>query len=254
MSYIPKVTEGGTQTKSNRILSLALLAALMVVAFLLGRESNRDEPAATTTPAEGVDLAQETASAEQPDQPDSPNDSPFSWETDRESEAEPNAGGGHIERRPDGTVVLSNLRDSEKSKASRAPAKATTSTPSSVDAYFERMNAVQSGHQTADPRSFATSLLTAAMSGSMEGFDQLVDDSERMQREIKAVTPPAGCEAYHQATLDALADSQEIVERLGDAMSRRDMQKIMSVAQEAKALQAKTTELRAMEEEIRGNQ
>ena len=251
-------------------LGVALGLALLLIAFLVGRESTRftrgELPPREATPKQ-VDVAQTRERAEIP----SKEGSPFWWEKEVDRDPEQSvelstAGDARIERRPNGTIVLSNVGDEEGKERRAAPRQSTperatperatparSDAPSSVDAYFSQLDAIRSEQQSADPKAFAGKLLTAAMNGSTEGFDGLLRDTERMQQEIKAIAPPPSCVRYQEAMLEALSQSRAVLEQLRDAMMRRDPEQIVRVAQEATALQARTTELQAMEKEIRAD-
>lgn len=238
--------------------------ALLVIAFLVGRESGRftrGEP----QPAEATPTQEAPTQADELAEPASKESSPFWWEREADRDPEQSveldrAGDARIERRPNGTIVLSNVRD-EDGKEQRPASKSTperatpprSDAPSSVDAYFSQLDAIRSEQQSADPKAFASKLLTAAMNGSTEGFDRLIRDTERMQQEIGAIAPPPSCVRYQEAMLEALRESRAVLEQLRDAMMRRDPQQIVRVAQEATALQAKATALQAMEKEIRAD-
>ena len=155
--------------------------------------------------------------------------------------------------------TLSNVNE-KPSQDRRAPTNQSrfaqmTPTPSeataSTDAYFAKLDAVRSEQEATNPKAFAMGLLRSAMSGSTEGFEKLLADTERMEEELRKITPPPKCAQYHHATLEALRESRVVLEELKDAMMRQDVDEITRVAQKARILQAKTTELQAMERELR---
>lgn len=256
-------------------LGLALGAALLVIAFLLGRESGRSAPFAEPEVADTRADEEETTGNEQSTEPAGGSEPHFSWRTERKGDAPfsweveaaqrrrdaavgtSTTGPARIEQRPNGTIVLSNVNKKptqEKRPTTQSRVTRTTPTPSeatSTDAYFAKLDAVRSEQEATNPKAFAMGLLRSAMSGSTEGFEKLLADTERMEQELREITPPPTCAQYHQATLDALDESRAVLEELKDAMMRQDIDEITRVAHKARALQAKTTELQAMEKELR---
>jgi hypothetical protein len=237
---------------SNRILlvglSASLVAALMAIAFLLGRESTRGPAAEARVPVPAV------VEPEPIVQPIEPQRSPKwsdldEWEDVEEPTFAGEPAGERIEQRPDGTLVLSNRRKTgDPSQVSGdSPAVAAGSR---VAAYFLRMDSIQSQSVAGDPNTFAMGLIKAGLGGSTSGFDQLIADTQQMEEEIRAVTPPPSCEAYHQANLKSLAESREIIDAMKTAFERRDFSQLTAIAQRAGALQHEAQALQEMRERI----
>jgi len=98
---------------------------------------------------------------------------------------------------------------------------------------------------------FAMALIKAGISGSTEGFDELIVRTESMEQEMKSITPPSSCEKYHQVSLEALGRGRAILIELKNAISTRDVSKVAEAAQEAAALKAKADELTRLETNLR---
>ena len=109
---------------------------------------------------------------------------------------------------------------------------------------------MRSARGPSDPNAFAMSLIKAAMQGSTSGFDDLIADAKRMQRETEAVTPPPPCEGYHRASLEALAEGRTLLEEMKTAIERRDVAALSAMAQRASALQGRAEALAQMREEM----
>ena len=124
---------------------------------------------------------------------------------------------------------------------------------SAVNAYFQRVQLVHSAAGAGDPNSFAMGMIKAGLGGSTAGFDRLVEDSERMERELKAIAPPPECERFHQASLSSLVEGRELLERMKTAIVSRDIAKLNEIAQDAAELQARAEELAEMEKQIRAS-
>lgn len=255
------VSDSPARSKPVIALSIALGAALLVIAFLLGRESARWAPPEA---AEDRDLAAAPQVSEPPQvEPELAVVIEASKATQRSADPfavdqatyELQSFGARIEKRPDGTLLLSN-RQPAGSGAAATPSPPgarprQASVPvADVPTYFAKIDAIRTERGQGDPNAFAMSLIKATMNGSTSGFDELIEDSERMEAEIQAITPPESCAGYHEATLDALAESRELLEDLKDGVQQGDMQALMGIAQRASALQATARSLEAMRNQI----
>ena len=233
-------------------LSVALAAALVVIAFLLGRESARapalaeaEVPAPPALEPEIDARVGETEARRWPEWADLDE-----WEGfDETAPVEPTTEVERIERRPNGTVLLSNRSASD-------PAPNAAATPSSNDRasavsdYFLQMDVIHSESGAGDPNTFAMGLIKAGLGGSTAGFDQLLADTQRMEGEIRRLTPPPSCASYHEANLDALARSREILEEMKTAFARSDFSSLTTIARRAGALQHEAKALQEMRERI----
>lgn len=220
----------------------------MVIAFLLGRESNRSPapeaalPAPPTSEQEAVD-----APAEQRRWPAWADLD--QWEDVEDQGYAAESIGERIEHRPNGTLLLSNrggAADAPGVKRDPPP----PSTGSSVSDYFSSVDMIRSEAGAGDPNTFAMGLIKAGMGGSTAGFDQLIADAQRMEQEIRQLTPPPACADYHEANLNALAESRVILQEMKSAFAKRDFSSLTATAQEAGTLQRKARELQKMRQRI----
>jgi hypothetical protein len=252
------------------VLGGALFASLLVIAFLLGRESSR-----TAAPSDAGQTASSTA-----DGSGSPATTPVPerrWpEWADLDDADPDVPdpevtethAGRIERHQDGRIVLSNrnLDGSSHTPTSDSPTTLTRTEPSSavgttavasdagaVVAYFERVDAIRSSNDAVDPNAFAMDLIKASMKGSTEGFDELIADGVRMQNEMAAIEPPPACAVYHRESLAAMAQSQAILETMRDAIQSGNIQALTQVTSQASVLQSKAETLDALRQQILAN-
>ncbi len=255
-----EVPDSPASNKAVVVLAISLAAALLVIAFLLGRESAQWAPPSTEDEA----VAAAPAIAEPPlVEPEFEVVIEASRAMQRPADAlaadqatyELESFGARIEKRPDGTLLLSNRQPAGSATAadpSSPPAQPQrASTPiADVPTYFAKMDAIRSERGEGDPNAFAMNLIKATMKGSTSGFDELIEDSERMEAEIRAIAPPASCAGYHEATLDAVAESRELLEDLKTGIQQGNMQTLMGIAQRASALQATARSLDAMRKQI----
>lgn len=230
------------------VLSASLVVALMAIAFLLGRESARPPAAEGRVPAPPVVEPEPIVQRVEPQR--SPKWSDLDeWEDVEEPTLAAEPARERIEHRPDGTLVLSNRGSTGDSSQAKGNSP-TVAAGSQVTAYFLRMDAIQSESVAGDPNTFAMGLIKAGLGGSTSGFDQLIADTQRMEEEIRAVTPPPSCEAYHQMNLESLAESREIIDEMKTAFERRDFSRLTAIAQRAGVLQHDAQALQEMRERI----
>ena len=230
---------------------MTLGGALLVIAFLLGRESARGpSSAAVNLPAppvlsgelgESVDGSEHGQERRWPEWADLEE-----WGGSEPVKLE--AGVVRVEERADGTVLLSNRNASTEPGAKPSPEP--TSEEREVSSYFSQMDVIRSHSGAGDPNSFAMGLLKAGMGGSTAGFGQLIADTQRMEEEAKSVTPPPSCQQYHGATLQTLAESRQVLEEMKAAFALRDFNRLTGIAQRAGTLQAKAEALRQLRDQI----
>ncbi len=254
------------------VLGGALGVSLLVIAFLLGRESSRapDEEAASaaanSAPAV-VDSSEPSAAAgvnperRWPEWADLDERQPGGADAQTVPSYE-----ARVEPGPDGRILLSNRNldgsthtpTTTPSPGSAAPSTATAppsagAAQSDVASYFARVDTIRSSSATVDPNAFAMDLIKATMKGSTEGFDELIDDTKRMRTEMAAIEAPPECEAYHRESLAALDESQAILETMKTAIQRGDMGALTRVTQQASGLQARADTLEALRSQILAN-
>jgi hypothetical protein len=260
LSYAPGVANADSSRKAIWWLASALALTLMALAFLLGRESMRHTPMvemADDGPSSDADpAAAEALPVEEAPAIDSSGVDGGATEAPSPSiEPEPTRPPARLERRPDGKIVLSNIRDDEKrherrSVKARSAAPKKPRRPRSINEYLDRMDTIRFGADAADPNAFAIALINAGMSGSTEGFDELIADTEAMEQEMRSIIPPRSCEKYHETSLEALGHGRAILVELKSAIAMRDVSKVGAIAQEAALLQAKADELTRMKTKL----
>ncbi len=236
-------------------LSVGLGVALLGIAFLLGRESMRAPERAETPPRPEVPvLTPEPDVVAEEGEPRrwSAWADLEDWEDFDEPAPMAAPAAARIERRPDGTVLLSNRSSTD------ATPRATSKSPrdyggSAAAAYFLRIDTIHSRSGAGDPTTFAMGLIKAGLGGSTAGFDQLIADTQRVEKDIRAVTPPPSCEGYHEASLVALSESREILEEMKTAFAERDFSRLNTIAEQASNLQVKANALQDMREQIIGS-
>jgi hypothetical protein len=114
---------------------------------------------------------------------------------------------------------------------------------------FERIQ--EAGAAVSDPREYATALLNQAQSGDMRGIDDLVLKSERMNRELAGLRPPAPCALHHRSASDLAASGISLLRKLRGAIEEQDLRALTSIASEGSAMESKAKSLAAETERLR---
>ena len=243
-------------------LCVALGAALLVIAFLLGRDSVRTVPG---------DAVSEEAARPARLQPDPGNRStekasrrrwPAWADPTDEDPSELQAAGAsrgvveRIEAHPSKGFALTPNSSRTRPGTRRDAPVASASDPQGlrVRSYFQEVDLIQSEAGAGDPNAFAMDLIKGGLGGATSGFDQLIEDTRVMEQAMQDVTPPASCESYHQASIDALVESREMIERMKRAIVGRDIGELNAIALQSKALQRKAQALKEMRQRILAEQ
>ncbi|MEM7434771.1 MAG: hypothetical protein AAF436_06425 [Myxococcota bacterium] len=241
--------EADPAAKPYRVLAFALGVALLAVAFLLGRESTRfGQPQGSDDrpPTEAAGTVAPMAEPEVIDIGGPPN---VAWPTETDEALE-----ARIERRPDGTILLSNAGGSREAGAVAEETRAAQEPNSgnlSVSGYFDQMDSIRAGEEMGDPNAFAMGIVKSAFGGSTDGIAKLQEDAAALEQKMQAIKPPPACATYHAQSLEAVAEGKALLEDLEAGIANRDIQRLTAIAGKAKALQATTAELQAMERQLR---
>lgn len=236
-----------------RLLAAALGLALVVIAFLLGRES--------VAPVVSAPVAERPKAAMETDAPRAePARAPPSVSAEPAKPAEPTEvakplepavppepGTARLEVDDRGEVSISNKAGSEKPPAPLGPG----SEKAGVEDYFAEMKRISAGEFVNDPNAFAVELVQAATKGDTSGFDRLIKDSDEMRRAAKDVKPPASCREYHETSLKLLAESRALLVEMRDVIKSGNLAGLSSLTPKAQALQERAQALEAQEKRIR---
>jgi hypothetical protein len=114
-----------------------------------------------------------------------------------------------------------------------------------VAAYFAKIDSIQAGPVGISAEAFAQRIVGESAEGRAEGFDQLQTDLDRIESELRAVTPPAACKEFHDLTLSAASDAQRLMIDLRRAFAG-DVANATELAGRAQAAQEKTKRIEAM--------
>jgi hypothetical protein len=73
-----------------------------------------------------------------------------------------------------------------------------------------------------------------------------------MEQEMRQVTPPPSCQSYHEASLEALVESGQMLETIKRAVTRKDMAQLSAITHQAQSLRAKAEAIEKMRKQLLG--
>jgi hypothetical protein len=253
-------------------LLLALLASLMAVAFLLGRQSVQPVPAppsavavTAVTPVLPELIEQEPVPSQRllaaaPPRPRSGQVQPA-----RSEVAEVPAAQGQTE--PAAVSVSAGYprarlaSEREKLAAAQpvqkqaAPAvKARKAPDEGVRKYLNRIDAVLAGTPSlSDHSAFATQLLQQSMVGDTTGLDQLIQASDSALSKIREITPPPACKEHHQLMLSQLKTGAGLLRQVKKATMSMDTSGLAALSLQGQGMQTDTLRLQQLDRELRAS-
>jgi hypothetical protein len=214
-------------------LAAALGVSLLLVAYLLGRQSQRgqevNEPLPLRRPAVARPVPAATP-ARAPETAPEPTQEPAAWPT---------------------VGVARSAQPEAPTVSGQPPAPARRAARPEVDAYFSRIEQIQLSGVSASPEA-AQTMLNAMLQGDSTSFDRLLADAERGEREARGITPPPQCAAYHAALLDLLRESRVLLVDLKGAIGAEDPSRLLALGARAAELQRKGEALKEQEQALRG--
>ena len=227
--------------KSNHrlliVLASALGAALLAIAFLLGRISAKPPVVTVASPTQGVDASART---------------PLPSEAQPASVADAAATIAAPLPIPEPISAATPFRE-----GGPLPTPATTlprPTPSAdqpqIAAYFNQVDRLED-MGAGDPQAFASSMVQSMSSGDFTGFDNLLAKARAQRQRLQAIAPPRACAEHHRLALSLSADSVTMLERLKAALMKGDSTALLTIASEGKSLETQANQLKTMEESIK---
>lgn len=234
-------------------LAIALVVALVVIAYLLGQRSGEHRGsvlhAATVmeTPESAAPaLPTPAAAAASP----TPSPEPSKLEIvegfgGEEPSAAPSQASGpeateRIERRENGEIVIRSAGTGATDKID-------------IKSYFQRVAEIQvGGTDTAGfAESFMERLKTSVTTGDLSPIDELIKNVDKSTRAFKQLEPPEACAEYHQKALESLSETRALLKDLRTGIAAKDMSLLGSLAGQAQQLQTKADELTALEKALK---
>ena len=228
-------------------LVLGLVLCLMLVAFLLGRQSAPPPPA--PPPPASSPRAESSVPVESSNQlqvADVPTPAP---------EAPPVAPPPPPVAAPPPPPVAAPAPAPEAAPAPpavAAPHPRPKPRVSAVQQYLSRIDAVMaSTGDLGDPTQFATGVLGKGASGDATGFDSLLAKTRKAQADLAKIHPPAGCKEHYALTQAQLAGSITLLEGVKRATMSMDTAGLPALAAQGQAMQAKAERLQVLTDRLR---
>ena len=220
----------------------AFVVLVVIIAFLLGRESQRHERRLEQSQLVGAAGTSPQGSAESPQgQPQAPPASTLPTPSPSVTTPPDNA---PAPATPPTTIPVPTP------VPAAPPSSSGSSNAAQIRDYFLRMDTIQTGGM-GDTEEVAGKLLTGAMKGDLSGLDDLIKSVDDSVSKVKAITPPAECAGYHAKMIELLAQSQQLVRSLKQAMQSQDPSAIAGIAMTGEQLKTKTEALQTEAKAIR---
>ena len=122
----------------------------------------------------------------------------------------------------------------------------------SVAAYFDAIERIQSGAVGGDPNGVATEMASALASGDTSSLDKMIQDTESAKARLAAVVPPAPCAAHHRESLASLDDALDVLRALKMTMSSSEpAAQLGTVSDKAQTLRTRADALQKEEQRLR---
>jgi hypothetical protein len=214
-------------------LTVALGAALLAIAFLLGRDS-RPTPAAapvfvampsTAPPAISAPTAAAPADTEAPPAPPAP-------------------------------VAPAPLASAAPTAAPAATSPAgPTDDPmgAEVARYFAEVEALQAASKgwSGDPNTAAQQILKETVEGQGGGFDALVEANQRLLARLRAVQAPAPCAPHLRRTIETVEQANALLTKMRTAIRSGNQAALLSLVAEGQEVERRARETDALAAEIK---
>jgi hypothetical protein len=220
-------------------LAVVLGVSLLAVAYLMGRQSLRAEPAVTAVPARHAPAPRPPTATEVT----APTAVPAPAVGEAHSSGE--TPDHQVERGP-----VPDLRPIAEPHAAAAP-QVDAAAAGRVAVYFAGLDRVSGTGFSGLSQEGAQRLIAAAVGGDTSGLDGLVADAERAEREVQATLAPPECVEYHHELLGLLSESRALLEELRTAMAAQNSDGLVLMSARAGALQRRAEELRDREKNLR---
>ena len=204
--------------------TVALIAALMGVAYLLGLDhARRHQIIEQTPPNPSVSVQSEVA----PVAPAPPAAPPAA--------AMPSA----VIEQATSTTVAPPASPSPP-PPSLPPSAVRSPDTDAVRNYFQQMDLLAGVNPFGDDSAGAAQqMLASAMGGDSSGFDGIAKVATDAVTKAQAIVPPAACAHYHAELVKSLQESVQMLTSIKAAMVKKDTGELMSVASSAGAMKSR---------------
>jgi len=243
----PKARPGAVQVPRGVLLGLlgALAAAVLLVAFLMGRESARTP----SPPVAAAALPQPLPAVPPPAEAPATVAGFSPWPAQAEpAEARPAA---PPEGAPSGAAQVV-AAPSEGASLGQPAAATSDRLRDDVARYFREVEAIQAQAKTSgDPETFARTLLEQGVKGDESGFDGLTAANKKVLDSLRSVSVPDPCREHHRQTLALLEESIGMIDGIRRQLQGGSEASLTAFATRGKELESKAKEVDALAAEIK---
>jgi hypothetical protein len=226
-------------------LAIGLGAALLTIAFLLGRDSR-----SASTPSVLVVVATPAPGVSSPPGARSPAASALAEKTLSPPNAD--AASPAPALAPESPSAMPAFAPTHPTAAASAP-RGDEATRAAVSRYFSEMEALQAGAKSwsGDPNAAAQEILKQTLEGTSGGLDGLIDSNRDLLTRLRALEVPAPCATHHQNTIQVVEQSQGLLTRMRDAMASQNQSALLELASEGRSVERRAKEVDALAAEIK---
>jgi len=225
------------------ILSVSLMAALLVIAFMAGRMSVKPNgPTHETVAVSGGEKPAQAAPVSSP----TVEQRPGPGEKDQLLSQNPSAQSSipQSPRVPDAKVAFPREEHTDA-----RPRPSDTGSAAPIASYFAKIDAIQVPG-TGDPTAFAQGILGGLQNGDSSQIDKLVNDAKHALAQATEVRPPSACAEYHRRLIESLSESVAGLEKFRTAIEKSDLNGVASVVAQLQGAQQKINNLESMRKQL----
>lgn len=213
-------------------LCAALFAAILIIAFLIGKQSAPQKQACVINPR-AASLPQinspEDISGNQPQ-------------------------GSDISKTGNQPAGVSNNAKTDKTGNTEQAQTQTTDAPfkENIKNYFQQMDAIGTMEEiSGNSREIATQITQNALNGDYSGIDEMIQKCQRIKTMVAAITPPLPCVEFHAQTLESLNEASAMYADFKNFFQRKDEGMLKSISEKSSRLNSKMAGLDSMQKSIK---
>jgi hypothetical protein len=210
-------------------LGAGLALSLLLIAFLLGRESARPPSLPLPPPSTKPTLAAPTPPAATPPEA---SPSPFATAT------------------PPPPVPAPPSPPPSPSPSPSPEPRDLAPDKQAIARYFREVDQLQNV-DVDNPEAAASSLINGASNGDTSGLRALVKQARDAEAKAAALTPPAPCAQYHRQLLRVMTQSREMLQQLERGIAGGDVEALPALLGQANAMKSQAEALAHEERAIK---
>lgn len=217
-----------------------LVAALVGLAFLIGRETAKPAAPDVTASTSSMPSSDAPSSAVTPQRDERPGgrsgSAPEAPPVETSTPAPP--GGGTSVAPPPTTPLSSATANPEREAVAR---------------YFRDVEAIETGGggPGGDPQQMALAILTQGTQGDWTSFDKMSRDQRALLDRLQQVSVPAPCQPYHNRSVALMRDSIGMLESVKTGIQSGNVSALTTLTARAQKLQSEALDVQSLGESIK---